>query len=160
MVLLIIKSNKMTQEEQNELDALNAKREQSYEEIRKELNRHHLVGFYQRLLDEEENDIIKQRYYRDMLSAFLIDDDNKHDQVRKETNRFWNQLQIKQEVYDNKIEYLKETVEYLRELVVEVGDPSTNLSRKFKIVREVNNKDFYKAVRPRIKKRVEQNLKY
>ena len=150
----------MTQEEQNELNALNAKREQSYEEIQRAINKHHLVGLYERLLEDEQNDIIKKRYYKDMLSAFLINDDVEHENVRKETNAFWNKLQVKQEVYDNKIEYLQETIEYLRELIVEVGDPSTNLSRKFKIVREVNNKDFYKAVRPRIKKRVEQNLKY
>jgi hypothetical protein len=147
----------MTQEE---LDAIDKRREESYLEIRKEINKKHLVGLYQRLIEEEQNDIIKKRYYKDMLSAFLIEDDQEHEAVRKEVNRFWNRLETRKETYTNRIEYLMEAVEYLRELAAEAGTPSTSIQRRIDIVRDVNSKDFLSAIRPRIVKRVKNNLKY
>lgn len=131
--------------EQQQLEAL--KKARIYE------NNRHLRNLYQSRLTDESLTAIERRYYSDMLT--LVNDPSQ----KTEINKFWNHVQLRRDIYDNKIEYLHEVIEYLRELVVQVGDPNLSLHIRNNIVRKAANKKFLNdpEFKSLIKNRIKNN---
>ena len=131
--------------EQQQLEAL--KKARIYE------NNRHLRNLYQSRLTDESLTAIERRYYSDMLT--LVNDPSQ----KTEINKFWNHVQLRRDIYDNKIEYLHEVIEYLRELVVQVGDPNLSLHVRNNIVRKAANKEFLNdpEFKSLIKNRIKNN---
>ena len=131
--------------EQQQLEAL--KKARIYE------NNRHLRNLYQSRLTDENLTAIERRYYSDMLT--LVNDPSQ----KTEINKFWNHVQLRRDIYDNKIEYLHEVIEYLRELVVQVGDPNLSLHVRNNIVRKAANKEFLNdpEFKSLIKNRIKNN---
>jgi len=131
--------------EQQQLEAL--KKARIYE------NNRHLRNLYQSRLTDESLTAIERRYYSDMLT--LVNDPSH----KTEINKFWNHIQLRRDIYDNKIEYLHEVIEYLRELVVQVGSPDISLHVRNNIVRKAANKEFLNdsEFKSLIKNRIKNN---
>lgn len=129
--------------------------EQEYQSIKElKASYHHdfLQKYYTDLLNDENCNVSQKKYAYDMLIAINADEETK-DFI----NKYWNLRDSENDVVENKIEFLHETVEYLRELVIEVADPSISMTNKLNIVRKVSNKDFLSSIRGRIRKRIERN---
>lgn len=139
--LLILKHKTMITKSNEEVDA------------RKAENTRNLISHYTEELKRESLRPISRRYYEDMLIAFTLEGEGAGHK-KKEINAFWNEVESKRDAENNKVEFLKETIEYLRELVVEVADPDSSLMKKNSVVREVKNKNFISAIRERIKARI------
>ena len=78
---------------------------------------------------------------------------------KAEINAYWNEMAIRSDIESNKIEFLHETIEYLRELVIDAANPDVSMGNKHSIVRDVRDKNFIKNVRSRIAKRIRQEEK-
>ena len=119
-----------------EQELLEQRQEEALKRARIYENNRHLRNLYQSMLPDEKLTAIERRYYSDMLLAVSNPDQ------KTEVNKFWNHIQLRRDIYDNKIEYLHEVVDYLRELVLQVGNPDVSLQIKNNIVRKVANKEF------------------
>lgn len=119
-----------------EQELLEQRQEEALKRARIYENNRHLRNLYQSMLTDEKLTAIERRYYSDMLLAVSNPDQ------KTEVNKFWNHIQLRRDIYDNKIEYLHEVVDYLRELVLQVGNPDVSLQIKNNIVRKVANKEF------------------
>ena len=119
-----------------EQELLEQRQEEALKRARIYENNRHLRNLYQSMLTDEKLTAIERRYYSDMLLAVSNPDQ------KTEVNKFWNHIQLRRDIYDNKIEYLHEVVDYLRELVLQVGNPDISLQIKNNIVRKVANKEF------------------
>lgn len=139
-VLLILKHKTMTTRSNEEIEA------------RKAENTRNLIKHYTEELTRENLRPSSRRYYSDMIIALSDDQDN--GEKKREINAFWNDIEAKRDADNNKIEFLQETIEYLRELVVEVSNPENSMIRRNAIVREVKNKGFYGHIRGRINERI------
>lgn len=131
--------------------------EQLFKRLRKQQNdRIRLSNYLNDLADENLNPI-KRRYAEDMIMTLIVPEESQAE-AKRLANEFWNTLDARQEASINKINFLKEAVEYLRELVVQAANPQTGMSIKNKIVREVSDKDFVKNVRARITDKISEDL--
>jgi len=119
-----------------------------FERLRAEQNKQILIDNYRKTLNNEKASAIDKRYASDMLIA-LTDDS-----LRAEINAYWNEMAIRSDIQDNKLELLHETVEYLRELVIDAANPETSMGEKHNIVRDVRDKNFIVNVKSRINKRI------
>lgn len=137
----------MTEQEQKE-----QQQERAYKEASKYFHSKFLTKHYNSMLNIEDLDSINKRYVSDMLVALESTPEKK-----KEINDFWNLYQTKIDAHENKLEFLHETIEYLRELFAESCDPSVSTIQKLRMLKKVNNKDFIKNVSGRIKKRLQQD---
>jgi hypothetical protein len=140
-VLLILKHKTMTTRSNEEIEA------------RKAENTRNLISHYTEELKRENLRPISRRYYEDMLIAFTSEGEGA-EHKKKEINAFWNEVEAKRDAENNKIEFLQEAIEYLRELVVEVADPDNSLMKRNSIVREVKNKNFISDIRERVRMRI------
>lgn len=138
-VLLILKHKTMTTRSNEEIEA------------RKAENTRNLIKHYTEELTRENLRPSSRRYYSDMIVALTDDQDGIK---KREINEFWNDIEAKRDADNNKIEFLQETIEYLRELIVEVAKPENSMIRRNAIVREVKNKGFYGHIRGRINERI------
>lgn len=138
-LLLILKHKTMTTRSNEEIEA------------RKAENTRNLIKHYTEELTRENLRPSSRRYYSDMIVALTDDQDGVK---KREINEFWNDIEAKRDADNNKIEFLQETIEYLRELIVEVANPEKSMIRRNAIVREVKNKGFYGHIRGRINERI------
>lgn len=138
-VLLILKHKTMTTRSNEEIEA------------RKAENTRNLINHYTQELTRENLRPSSRRYYSDMIIALSDDQDGVK---KREINEFWNDIEAKRDADNNKIEFLQETIEYLRELIVEAANPENSMIRRNAIVREVKNKGFYGHIRGRINERI------
>jgi len=127
--------------------------EEKFKAARKAQNTEDLIAYYTNELGRYDLTAISRRYYNDMLEAFMLEKQGDISKKR-EVNDFWNEIDTQRDVHNNKIDFLHETVSYLRELVIEVSNPETSLMTKYNIVRTVNNKNFLSEIRSRIKSRI------
>lgn len=136
-----------------EQELLEQRQEEALKKARIYENNRHLRNLYQSRLTDENLTAIERRYYSDMLT--LVNDPSQ----KTEINKFWNHIQLRRDMYDNKVEYLQEVVEYLRELVIQVGDPNVSLHVKNSIVRKSANKEFLNdpEFKSLIKNRIKNN---
>lgn len=131
--------------------------EQLFKRLRKQQNDRIRLANYLNDLSQENLNPIKRRYAEDMIMTLVVPEESQAE-AKRLTNEFWNTLDARQEASINKINFLKEAVEYLRELVVQAANPETGMSVKNKIVREVSDKDFIKHVRARITDKISEDL--
>lgn len=122
---------------------------------RKAQNTQALIQNYTEELKRDDLSAIRRRYAQDMLDAITSEEDGAVEKKR-EINAFWNEIEAQRDISSNKIDFLHETIEYLRELIIQVGNPDTSLIKKHDIIREVSNKNFTYNVRGRIKKRIRE----
>jgi len=136
-----------------EQELLEQKQQEALKKARIYENNRHLRNLYQSRLTDENLTAIERRYYSDMLTLV-------NDPIQKtEINKFWNHIQLRRDIYDNKVEYLQEVIEYLRELVVQVGSPDISLHVRNNIVRKAANKEFLNdpEFKSLIKNRIKNN---
>lgn len=126
--------------------------QKSIKELKNAYHHDYLQRYYTDLLNDENCNVSQKKYAYDMLIAINADQETK-----EFINNYWNLRDSENDVVENKLEFLHETIEYLRELVIEVADPSISMTNKLNIVRKVSNKDFLSNIRGRIKKRIERN---
>lgn len=129
--------------------------EESYEKARKAYNKEFLQKYYKSQQSDDHSTTISRRYASDMLTVINTDDE----ELKKEINNFWNDIQTQRYVNENKIEFLHETIEYLRELVIDMGNDEVSLAAKADHVRSVKNKDFIANIRQRIKSRIAEQYR-
>ena len=136
-----------------EQELLEQQQQEALKKARIYENNRHLRNLYQSRLTDENLTAIERRYYSDMLT--LVNDPSQ----KTEINKFWNHVQLRRDIYDNKVEYLQEVIEYLRELVVQVGDPNLSLHVRNNIVRKAANKEFLNdpEFKSLIKSRIKNN---
>jgi len=120
----------------------------SFEALRAKKNKQILIDNYRNTLNNEKSTAIERRYASDMLVALTYED------RKAEINEFWNALDVKHEIKDNKIAFLHETVECLRDLVAEIANEETTSARRNSIFKDVANKDFLKNISARVKERI------
>jgi len=136
-----------------EQELLEQKQQEALKKARIYENNRHLRNLYQSRLTDENLTAIERRYYSDMLTLV-------NDPIQKtEINKFLNHIQLRRDIYDNKVEYLQEVIEYLRELVVQVGSPDISLHVRNNIVRKAANKEFLNdpEFKSLIKNRIKNN---
>jgi hypothetical protein len=124
-----------------------------FERLRSKKNKQILIDNYRATLNNGKANAIDKRYAADMLIA-LTDESQK-----AEINAYWNEMAIRSDIESNKIEFLHETIEHLRELVIQAADPETSMGGRHSIVRDVRDKNFINNVRGRIAKRIRQEEK-
>ena len=134
-----------------EQELLEQRQEEALKKARIYENNRHLRNMYQSKLTDEKLTAIERRYYSDMLT--MVNDPSQ----KTEINKFWNHIQMRRDIYDNKIEYLHEVVEYVRELVVQVGSPDVPQQIKNNIVRKVANNDYLSD--PEFKSLIQSRIK-
>lgn len=114
-----------------------------------------LRRMYSSRLNKEDLTAVERRYAEDMLRG--VDDV----EFRTEANKVWNHIFLKQDQYENRLEYLGGVIDHLRDLVIKVADPRATISEKANISRKVANKNFLNDINLKklVKRKIEDSFR-